>query len=568
MTQEAETAGMHDAALVARACGLLSTALRESLHLARDLVAEEAAHLPPAALETLDQLLDEFARRRIRIALFGEVKAGKSTLINAIAGRALSPVAFDPLTSVPVHITYGQETTWSVNEHRLQAIEELENFMRTHPFEASEVRVTTPLDLLALGGQVDLLDTPGMGSRERHFDSVTEEILQALDAVVLVVRYPGLFTRFTHELVERLDGRISKLFVVWNLDRGCIDLSETERRHFARQLSDNVGMTHELHLVDARTAFERAHDPEARRGSGIDTFVAALREFAASNARDVAALREAAKAGVRWFADVLPALELRLQTVEQYVREARAAVSAVQQEGENELAEARKREAQFEASIQQLVQRRAKQAHERGARLLEEIHAARRRWMRNGHLLKLERAVATAVSAFVNDMHSLAREIRDELVTATAAFGADLSLSIRARQPLEVGRLAPEDRNVRANSGSFKILRRAVWNQWYLPGLVRFERETLKKEMQAVTAWLQSGAQAAVQAGQSTTAQRLRRIAERTAERVEQLREAKQLDAYEEEYERLRQGVPGLKAEVEHIERLAEQARDLLQAAR
>lgn len=563
MTQPVPTT---DPTLVARACGLLATALRESLQLARDLVQAEAASMPADALSSLDQLLDEFSRRRIRIALFGEVKAGKSTLINAIAGRALSPVAFDPLTSVPVHITYGQDTTWSVNGHRLHSIEELENFMREHPFEASEVRVTTPLDLLSLGGQVDLLDTPGMGSRDRHFDAVTDEILDALDAVVLVVRYPGLFTRFTGELVARLEGKISKLFVVWNLDRGCIDLSAAERERFAQQLSNSIGMTHELHLVDARTAFEQAQNPAARSVSGIDSFIASLRGFAASNARDVAALREAAKAGTRWLEEMFPALEARFAEVDRYVREARARIATIEQEGEEELAEARQRQSLFESNIAQLAAASMERAQTRRTKLLEEIYAARRRWMRNGHLLRLERAVASAVHAFTNDMAALAKETRDRLVTAAAAFGADVSVTPRAAKPLEVGRLTPEDRNVRANSGSLKILRRAIWKHWYLPGLERFARDTLANEGKQYEAWVQAAARAAVDAGQSATAERLRRIAERTSARVEEVREATRLEAFEAEHERLSQGIPSLRSEVRHIEELARQARDLLEA--
>ena len=554
-----------DPALVARASGLLATALRESLQLARDLVQAEEPHLPPGTLPRLDQLLGEFSRRRIRIAVFGEVKAGKSTLINAIAGKALSPVAFDPLTSVPVHITYGQETSWSVNEHRLHSLQELESFMREHPFNASEVRVTTPLDLLSLGGQVDLLDTPGMGSRDRHFDAVTDEILEALDAVILVVRYPGLFTRFTGELVNRLDAKISKLFVVWNLDRGCSDLSAAERERFARQLSDSIDMTHELHLVDARTAFERREDVRARSASGIESFLNSLRRFAASNARDVAALREAAKAGTRWLESVLPALEARFAEVDHYVREVRATIAAVQQEGEKELAEARQRQSAFEASISQLAQASRDRAQTRRAKLLEEVYTARRRWMRNGHLLRLERAVASAVHAFTNDMTVLARDTRDRLVTAAAAFGADVSLTPRTTKPLEVGRLTPEDRNVRANSGSFKILRRALWKQWYLPGLERFARDTLTNEVKHYELWVDSAARAVIQAGQSATAERLRRIAERTTARVEEVRRSTSLETFEAEYERLRQGVPNLKSEVNHIAELARRARELVE---
>jgi hypothetical protein len=129
-----------------------------------------------------------------------------------------------------------------------------------------------------------------------------------------------------------------------------------------------------------------------------------------------------------------------------------------------------------------------------------------------------------------------------------------------------VGRLTPEDRNVRANSGSLRMLRRAIWKQWYLPGLERFERQTLVADAQQYDQWLHAAARAAVEAGQSATAERLRRIEERITAQLAEVRAATQLDAYEHEHDLLRKGVPTLEAEASKIQQLAEQARSLLDA--
>ena len=91
-----------------------ATGLQEALGEARAALVDHAGLLPKGRLEDFDTLLEEFDQRRIRIALYGEVKAGKSTLINALAGSELSPSAFDPLTSLPVRLTYGPETVWRV----------------------------------------------------------------------------------------------------------------------------------------------------------------------------------------------------------------------------------------------------------------------------------------------------------------------------------------------------------------------------------------------------------------------------------------------------------------------
>src|SRR5579862_3291942 len=113
-----------------RVYGLLTTSLNEALVEMRQVTERHAELLPKGRVADVDALLAEFARRRIRIALYGEVKAGKSTLLNALAGAELSPVAFDPLTSIPVRVTYGSRTVWQLGSHRLDNLAELTQLMR------------------------------------------------------------------------------------------------------------------------------------------------------------------------------------------------------------------------------------------------------------------------------------------------------------------------------------------------------------------------------------------------------------------------------------------------------
>src|SRR5512136_3044839 len=158
----ADTPAADERADAARAVGAFTTRLNDALAQARGALEPHAALLPEGTLGGLDALLAEFARRRIRIALYGEVNAGKSTLLNAIAGAALSPVAFEPLTSVPVRITYGESTAWRVGDRRLEDVAELERLMRNGLAgngATPDVVVETDLDLLQLGGQLDLVDT-------------------------------------------------------------------------------------------------------------------------------------------------------------------------------------------------------------------------------------------------------------------------------------------------------------------------------------------------------------------------------------------------------------------------
>ena len=307
-----EQAGNDTETKITHRYGALATSLNEALGTARDVLEPHRELLPEGRMAELDGLLAEFARRRMRIAIYGEVKAGKSTLINAIAGAELSPVAFEPLTSDPAPGHVRKPHRVACRRPRRRAASTTSPGSCGKVGSGQEVVVETNLDLLQLGGQVDLLDTPGVGSEER-FDSISADAVRYLDAVVLVVRYPALFTQLSRKLMKGLEAEIGKLFVVWNLDAACTDLTPEERAQHAETLRARVAGAHELHLVDLRAGFRAAarDDRKAVAASGLDSFRTALARFAASDKRQVVALREAAKRADRWLDDAQQALARR-----------------------------------------------------------------------------------------------------------------------------------------------------------------------------------------------------------------------------------------------------------------
>ena len=59
--------------------------------------------------EQLVALLDRLDAARLRVLVAGEAKRGKSTLINALLGRAVLPSGVTPLTSVTTTVRYGDD---------------------------------------------------------------------------------------------------------------------------------------------------------------------------------------------------------------------------------------------------------------------------------------------------------------------------------------------------------------------------------------------------------------------------------------------------------------------------
>jgi len=547
---------------VRRVYGVLATSLNEALVEMRQALEPHAGLLPKGRIADVDALLTEFARRRVRIALYGEVKAGKSTLINALAGAELSPVAFDPLTSIPVRVTYGPHTAWQVGAHRLESVAELTQLMRTGVRDASEVVVETNVDLLQLGGQVDLLDTPGVGSDER-FDAISAEALSALDAVVLVVRYPALYTRMTRRLMEGLQADIGKLFVVWNLDADCAELTAEERAHHAETLRAEVAGAHELYLVDARAAFRGGRSGDAA-ATGLADLTAALGRFASSDKRQIAALREAAKRAQQWIDEAVRLLDERRKTLDAKLAETRERLQKVQGGADVKASAARAQFSEFQAAVAAAGQQRGAAVAASADALHKALRAARRVWVRSGKITELQASIATAAEVYADACATANRAAADALREAAKRFGPVIPTAPPARSDVRPASLAPLDRLERALGGSVRVLRRAIWKRWYLPGLTTLERIGIGGDVATQSAWFEQSTKSAEQTVRGVLDSRLADIARTAQSELERIRVETNFLAEEAECASLAEHVPALASQRERIEAIGKEARGLV----
>lgn len=168
----------------------------------RELCAEAARRLPSDEAQTAVDLAARLDGP-LRIAIAGRVKAGKSTLLNALVGERLAPTDAGECTRTVTWYRHG-------DAYEVQALLH-DGTMRPLPFDRSEVALQFNLDGIDLGSiervdvrwpssrlaEITLIDTPGLASLDDRNSSRSVEFLTPgdgerstdADAVVYLMRH-------------------------------------------------------------------------------------------------------------------------------------------------------------------------------------------------------------------------------------------------------------------------------------------------------------------------------------------------------------------------------------------
>lgn len=205
------------------ACAL-DDALDALASIARDA---DAASLATRAVELRSRL----ASGRVHLAVLGQFKRGKSTLLNALLGEAVLPSAVVPLTAVPTFLkpASARRAEVAFADDRapevLDAADADDLSARLAEFVTEErnprnvlnvehVTVHHPAPVLASGAV--LVDTPGIGSTYRHNTEATLNFLPQCDAAIFVVSADPPITETEVEFLGEVTERVPRLFFVLN----------------------------------------------------------------------------------------------------------------------------------------------------------------------------------------------------------------------------------------------------------------------------------------------------------------------------------------------------------------
>ena len=284
--------------------------------------------------ERLAGLITRLDEGRFHLAVLGQFKRGKSSLLNALLGEPLLPTGVLPLTAIPTVLRYGPERrVWVTRlDGRVEDVagtaSEVAEVLRRFVTEESnpgnrlgvtQVVVEHPTPFLAKG--VEIIDTPGIGSTLLHNTETTRKFLPQCDAALFVVSADPPITAVEVEFLKVVKAKVARLIFVQNkVDYLSIDERREANEFLRKVLRERLRLEGELRIFElsARRALEARSAPTAGVGiedSGLHELESYLGDFLVTEKES--ALREAiAMKASGLFSEALLVLDLERKVLE------------------------------------------------------------------------------------------------------------------------------------------------------------------------------------------------------------------------------------------------------------
>ena len=230
-------------------------------------------------------MLDRLDAARLRVLVAGEAKRGKSTLINALLGRAVLPSGVTPLTAVTTTVRYGDDERAEARfldghdeKHPLAALADLVTERGNPGNRRGIADVTVYLAAPVLAGGVELVDTPGTGSVFGWGTETAHEALRSMDAAVFVLTADPPVSASERDLLGRVAGLSVATFAVLNKADHLDEAGLAEAVEFTRRVLGEAGHHGTVYPMSARAALGGRDDGFAAFGADFTAYLSARRE--------------------------------------------------------------------------------------------------------------------------------------------------------------------------------------------------------------------------------------------------------------------------------------------------
>ena len=272
----------------------------------------------------LKSLVEKIEGQQAYLLIFGPLKSGKSTLMNAISGTYVSEVTSLPAYPCLVYVSHGDKQTFSAHKYNGKVKTYADNqdlqdgVTSAHTLLADRIRqkeqeggdfdpgvdfpdairrvdIRLPIQNLQESSTV-MVDTPGLYSRMKFgYDLMTREFRNTAACAVFVVKTDNLYLEQVFAEFKDLLDLFSRIFLVVNIDSSKRDLRpdgtlgpslESENPQRIIEAFESLAMNAQLRsaldegrlkiypidLLNAASSFLKNGEPVAE-GEGDDTIV-------------------------------------------------------------------------------------------------------------------------------------------------------------------------------------------------------------------------------------------------------------------------------------------------------
>jgi hypothetical protein len=252
----------------------------------------EDAALPAEFRDQAQALQARLGQGQLHLAVLGQFKRGKSTVINALLGEPLLPDGVLPVTAVPVFLYAAPVPqlhvyTASDNDPLECPLSALPEYVteagnpQNHK-AVERVNLFYPAPLLQTG--IVLIDTPGVGSTNENNTQTTLRFLPQCDAAIVVFSTDPPITAAEVDFLRTVRPHIAHFFFVLNKVDYLQPAEVTKALDFLRGVLREAlaGSEPDIFAVSARRALAARQDGDAAGwlASGMERFAGELRAFA------------------------------------------------------------------------------------------------------------------------------------------------------------------------------------------------------------------------------------------------------------------------------------------------
>lgn len=251
----------------------------------------------------LQNLADRLSSGHFQLAVLGQFKRGKSSLINALLGEKLLPTSVVPLTAIPTFLKAGTQrrakiffkNNQPVQEFLSPEVDELREYLERFISEELNpknhlgvelVEIEHPASILTSG--LVLIDTPGIGSTFEHNTETTLNFIPQCDASLFIVSPDPPITQVEMKFLKEVLSAVNQVFFVFNkIDY--LDQPELEKSisFFKKILSEQVGFQRDLVIFPVSSLLglkaKRNRSLEDIKSSGLEELEGYLIKFLAQN---------------------------------------------------------------------------------------------------------------------------------------------------------------------------------------------------------------------------------------------------------------------------------------------